>query len=96
MVSVKECSRFTWNNLFPKNIQNKAGVYFVNIIHILGVLFIQFGLLLPYPVLKYYMLFLIFVYMTYFLFQNKCFMTIISNYVKICQSVVPVVTIRSG
>ena len=55
-----------------KNIQNKAGVYFVNIIHILGVLFIQFGLLLPYPVLKYYMLFLIFVYMTYF-FDNVDF-----------------------
>ena len=80
MVSVRECSRVTWNNLFPKNVQNKVGVYFINIIHILGVLFIQFGLLLPYPVIKYYMLFLIFVYMTYFLFQNKCFMTIISNY----------------
>tara|TARA_Y100000590_G_C15723345_1_gene1014282 strand:+ start:461 stop:844 length:384 start_codon:yes stop_codon:yes gene_type:complete len=80
MVSVKECSRFTWNNLFPKHTKNKAGVYLVNIIHIIGVLFIQFGLLLPYPVLKYYILFLIFVYMSYFLFQNKCFMTIISNY----------------
>lgn len=80
MVSVKECTEITWNNLFPKNIKNKGWVYFVNIIHIIGVLFIQFGLLLPYPVIKYYILFLIFIYMSYFLFQNKCFMTIISNY----------------
>ena len=79
MVSVKECSKLTFNNLFPSNVKNKGWVYFINIIHIIGVLFIQFGLLLPYPVIKYYLLFIIFVYMSYFLFKNKCFMTIIAN-----------------
>jgi len=77
---VKKCSKHTWSSLFPSDIKNWKLVYFINIIHIIGVLYIQFGLLSPPKYMKYYIVYLSFLLITYILLNNKCFMTIVSNY----------------
>ena len=77
---VKKCSKHTWSSLFPSDIKNWKLVYFINIIHIIGVLYIQFGLLSPSKYMKYYIVYLSFFLITYILLNNKCFMTIVSNY----------------
>lgn len=78
---IKNCVVHTYTNLFPENVENKRSVYFVNFIHILGVVIIQFGILLPPKLLKYYIFYLLFLFFTYFIFKNKCFMTELSNYI---------------
>ena len=77
---VHKCGVHTFVTLFPNKIKNKPLVYFINIIHIIGVLFIQLGLLLPVPALKYYILYITFLFITYILLNNQCFMTLVSNY----------------
>ena len=77
---VKKCSRYSMNTLFPKNVKNKEIVYTINIIHIIGVLYIQLGILLPVWTLKYYVLYCTFLMITYVLLKNYCFMSIMSNY----------------
>ena len=77
---IENCTKYSWNNLFPKKVKNKLLVYFINIIHIIGVLVIQFGLFLPPKYLKYYIFYLILLFISYFIFRNQCFMTKISNY----------------
>lgn len=77
---IKKCSRYSVNTLFPKNIKNKKIVYSINIVHILGVLYIQLGILLPVWTLKYYILYCTFLLITYVLLKNHCFMSILSNY----------------
>ena len=77
---VKKCSRYSMNTLFPKNVKNKKIVYTINIVHIIGVLYIQLGILLPVWTLKYYVLYCTFLMITYVLLKNHCFMSIMSNY----------------
>lgn len=77
---IKKCSRYSVNTLFPKDIKNKKMVYLINICHILGVLYIQLGILLPVWTLKYYILYCTFLLITYVLLKNHCFMSILSNY----------------
>lgn len=76
------CGLHTYSTLFPKDetIKNKYTVYIVNILHILGVIVIQFGLFLPPFLIKYYILYLVFLFITYTLLNNRCFMTVLSNY----------------
>jgi hypothetical protein len=47
----------------------------------LGVLAIQFGILLPPSMMKYYIIYLILLLVSYILLNNRCFMTEISNYI---------------
>ena len=77
---VKQCSKHTLISLFPSDIKNWKLVYFINVIHIIGVFYIQFGLFSSPEYMKYYIIYLAFLLMTYILLNNKCFMTIISNY----------------
>ena len=77
---IKKCSRYSVNTLFPKDIKNKKMVYLINIVHILGVLYIQLGILLPVWTLRYYILYCTFLLITYVLLKNHCFMSILSNY----------------
>lgn len=76
---MKNCGAHTFNSLFPEDIDNKSLVYFINILHIIGVAFIQFGILLPPQYLIYYIGFVIMLFISYYIFDNKCFMTIVSN-----------------
>ena len=76
---MENCGAHTFNSLFPEDIDNKSLVYFINILHIIGVAFIQFGILLPPQYLIYYIGFVIMLFISYYIFDNKCFMTIVSN-----------------
>ena len=76
-----KCYLHSINSLFPKNIHNKKYVYQVNILHILGVLLIQIGPLLPPKYMPYYIIYLSILLSTYALLNNQCFMTILSNYI---------------
>jgi hypothetical protein len=78
---IKNCVVHTYTSLFPKNVSNKKLVYLINFIHIIGVIIIQFGIFLPPKLLRYYIFYLLFLFFTYFVFKNKCFMTELSNYI---------------
>ena len=58
-----KCYLHTWYSLFPKNITNKKYVYQINIIHILGVLLIQIGPLLPPKFMPYYIIYSLYYYL---------------------------------
>ena len=75
----KNCGTHTFNSLFPDDIENKFMVYSINILHIIGVAFIQFGILLPPKYLIIYIIFLLTLFISYYVFNNKCFMTVVSN-----------------
>tara|TARA_E500000178_G_C16591133_1_gene560439 strand:+ start:87 stop:485 length:399 start_codon:yes stop_codon:yes gene_type:complete len=76
---MKNCGAHTFNSLFPTDIENKGLVYLINVLHILGVAFIQFGVLLPSKLLIFYILFVVCLFISYYVFNNRCFMTIVSN-----------------
>ena len=78
---IDRCGLHTYTSLFPDDVDNKLLVYFINIIHIIGVIIIQFGLLLPPYLLKYYIIYLVFLFISYIMLNNRCFMTVLSNYV---------------
>ena len=78
---LNQCSRHTFTSLFPNDVKNRGWVILINIIHMLGVLAIQFGILLPPNMMKYYIIYLILLLVSYILLNNRCFMTEISNYI---------------
>ena len=77
---IERCASDTLGALFPADVENRELVILVNILHIIGVLVIQFGILLPPQYMKYYIVYLVFLLITYIMFNNRCFMTEISNY----------------
>jgi len=77
---VQQCGLHTYTSLFPEIIDNKLLVYLINIIHIIGVFIIQVGILFPPFLLKYYIIYLIFMFASYIMLNNRCFMTVLSNY----------------
>ena len=78
---LNQCSRHTFTSLFPNDVKNRGLVIFVNMLHMLGVLAIQFGILLPPSMMKYYIIYLVILLVSYILLNNRCFMTEISNYI---------------
>jgi hypothetical protein len=78
---IERCGKHTFTSLFPNDVKNRHIVILVNILHILGVLAIQFGILLPPNAMKYYIIYLVFLLIFYILLNNRCFMTEISNYI---------------
>lgn len=76
---VNKCGIHTYSSLFPEDIENKWLVYIINIIHIIGVLVIQLGIFLAPKYLKYYILYLLILFISYILLNNRCFMTVLSN-----------------
>ena len=78
---IDRCGLHTYTSLFPSDVDNMFFVYLINMIHVIGVIIIQFGLILPQYLLKYYILYLVFLFISYILLNNRCFMTILSNYV---------------
>jgi len=78
---IEQCGRHTFTSLFPNDVKNKPIVILVNILHLLGVLAIQFGIFLPPNLMKYYIIYIILLLISYILLNNRCFMTEISNYI---------------
>jgi hypothetical protein len=77
---IQQCGLHTYTSLFPDDIDNKFIVYLINIIHIIGVIVIQIGILFPPYLLKYYIIYIVFLFISYLLLNNRCFMTVLSNY----------------
>jgi hypothetical protein len=78
---VERCSKHTFSSLFPNDVKNRPLVILVNLLHIFGVLLIQFGIFLPPNAMKYYIIYIVFLLIFYILLNNRCFMTEISNYI---------------
>ena len=78
---IQRCSKHTFTSLFPNDVKNRPLVILVNMIHMLGVLVIQFGIFLPPNAIKYYIIYLVALLVSYILLNNRCFMTEISNYI---------------
>ena len=78
---IEKCSKNTLTSLFPNDVKHRPIVILVNMLHILGVLGIQFGILLPPNAMKYYIIYLVLLLVSYILLNNRCFMTEISNYI---------------
>ena len=78
---LEKCSKHTFTSLFPNDVKNRPIVILVNMLHMLGVLAIQFGILLPPSMMKYYIIYLVCLLVSYILLNNRCFMTEISNYI---------------
>ena len=81
MDEVERCLKETTSSIFPNDVENRGVVIFLNIIHILGVIIILLGILLPPHLLKYYIVYSIFIYFSYVLLDNRCFMTVLANYI---------------
>jgi hypothetical protein len=78
---IEKCSKHTIDSLFPNDVKNRSLVIIVNMLHLLGVLIIQFGILLPPNLMKYYIIYLVILLVSYIMLNNRCFMTEISNYI---------------
>ena len=76
-----ECGENGNRALFPYDVENRLIVLIINMIHIIGVIIIQIGILLPHNLIKYYILYIVFLFLSYVLLNNRCFMTILSNYI---------------
>lgn len=65
--------------LFPKKTKHKFLIYFLSIYHILGVMFWMYGLFLPRYLYPFYIFYLLLLFSTYYIFDNYCFLTLLSN-----------------
>ena len=65
--------------LFPTSKNNKILIYIISIFHIIGTLVLQYGILLKTKYLYYYLVYLMIILFSYYIFNNDCFMTLISN-----------------
>jgi hypothetical protein len=69
----------TMNVLFPNKSRNKLIVYLISILHIIGALVLQWGIFLKPNYLFYYFIYLLLILFSYYIFENHCFITLISN-----------------
>lgn len=66
-------------SLFPLVEKNKITVYVISIMHVIGTIVIQWGIFLKPNYLKLYILYLILIIISYYVFNNYCFMTLLST-----------------
>ena len=78
---IKFYFHFNMRKLFPKKCKNKHIVYFIGLFHLLGAIILQYG---PYfldpALLIFYIFFSLVNLLGYYIFNNKCFMTLLSTY----------------
>jgi hypothetical protein len=74
---------FILKTLFPKMsnkpLKAKIFVYICAIIHIIGTIFIIIGIYFPPKYLKLYILYIILILISYYIFDGYCFLTILPN-----------------
>jgi hypothetical protein len=80
-IFVRKCSDHTIRSIFPNDVRYRPLVITINLLHIFGVLVIQFGILLPPKMMKYYIIYLVLLLVSYIILNNRCFMTELSNYI---------------
>ncbi len=67
------------NTLYPSNIKNKLITYLLATFHIIGVLQINYGIFLPPKYLIFNIIYIILIYISYWIFNNHCFITLLTN-----------------
>jgi hypothetical protein len=77
---MNNCSENIIVSLFPEDVDNKVIVYMINIVHIMGVLLILLGIFINNKYMKYYIIYIVFLFVSYIILNDRCFMTILSNY----------------
>ena len=78
---IKFYFHFNLRKLFPKKCSNKIIVYFIGFFHLLGAIILQYGPFFLIPsLLPFYIFYTLLNLLGYFIFSNKCFMTLLSNY----------------
>lgn len=65
--------------LFPSDIPNRLIVYAISAYHLFGVLFIFWGIFLPPHLLPYYLVYVGLIAISYYIFDNYCFLTLLAN-----------------
>ena len=73
--------RYIKETLYPpiNNNINKWLAYIISTLHLLGTLQIMFGIFLPPDLLILNFIYLLIIYLAYFIFNNHCFMTLLTN-----------------
>ena len=72
---------YSMKELFPRNVKKKFIIYFIGFFHLLGALIILYGpFFLKPPLLIFYIIYVIINLIGYIIFNNKCFMTLLSSY----------------
>ena len=72
---------YSLSQLFPKQTKNKYIVYFLGSLHLLGGIVLQYAPYILSPSnLIYYIAFIIINFIGYYIFNDNCFMTLLSNY----------------
>tara|TARA_Y100000310_G_scaffold177831_1_gene177831 strand:+ start:474 stop:872 length:399 start_codon:yes stop_codon:yes gene_type:complete len=66
--------------LFPINIKNRLATNIIGLYHLLGASFILWGIFLPPKYLYIHIFLTSFMLFTYQMFQDKCFVTMISDF----------------
>jgi hypothetical protein len=72
---IKIYSKNIYNNLYPKNCNNKIIVLITRVIHLLGIIYLLLGCLSPRKTLKYHVIFCIKTLILWEFFENKCYMS---------------------
>ena len=71
----------TMSRLFPPNCKNKGIVYFIGFFHLLGAIILQYApWFLPPELLWTYFVYAIANIVSYIVFNQECFMTLLTNY----------------
>lgn len=74
-----EYYKYIFSTLYPDNIPNKFIVYILSTLHIIGSQMIVLGIFFPVKYQPLYLLYLILIAISYRIFDNKCFITLLSN-----------------
>ena len=73
--------KYVFNTLFPpmKMSYKKIIVYLSSLLHLIGTIMICFGIFFPKKYLIIYLIYLIFIAISYPIFKGHCFMTLLTN-----------------
>ena len=71
---------FSMKKLFPTKVKNKCLVNFIGLYHLIGASMILCGILAKPKYLYIHIFLTSFMLFTYYIFNNKCFVTLITNF----------------
>lgn len=66
-----------YDNIYPKNCTNKGIVFILRLIHIIGIIFLIFGCLLPNNLLKYHIIFSIKTLVLWEFLNDNCYISLL-------------------
>lgn len=73
--------RNTLNSIYPRDNKNRYIIFLIRLIHMIGILFMSIGFLLPYKFLPYHIILCLIVLISWDILDNHCFMSIFVKYI---------------